>query len=53
MGGKPGSMNYRRAPDDVHDDPDAMRRWARPAPEAGMRAAARRKPKLKAPPDSL
>lgn len=45
MGGKPGTMNYRRAPDDVHDDADAMRRWARLALAAGERAAAKKKPK--------
>ena len=38
MGGKTGSMNYRRAPLDVHDDPEAMRRWAALAVEAGARA---------------
>jgi len=38
MGGKTGSMNYRRAPLDAHDDPDAMRRWASLALEAGLRA---------------
>jgi DNA transformation protein and related proteins len=38
MGGKTGTMNYRRAPLDVHDDPDAMRRWASLALEAGLRA---------------
>jgi DNA transformation protein and related proteins len=38
MGGKPASMNYRRAPADVHDDPEAMQRWARLAVEAGHRA---------------
>ena len=38
MGGKTGTMNYRRAPLDVHDDPDAMRRWAALALEAGARA---------------
>ena len=53
MGGKPGSMNYRLAPDDVHDDSEAMRRWARLALEAGLRAAAKRRPKRKVPPDSL
>jgi DNA transformation protein len=30
-------MNYRRAPQDVYDDPDAMRRWAALALEAGAR----------------
>jgi len=38
MGGKVGSMNYRRAPADVHDDADALRRWASLAVEAGFRA---------------
>ena len=38
MGGKTSTMNYRRAPLDVHDDPDAMRRWAALALEAGLRA---------------
>ena len=36
--GKIGTMNYRSAPLDVHDDPDAMRQWARLGVEAGMRA---------------
>jgi DNA transformation protein len=44
MGGKTGSMNYRRAPADVHDDLDAMRRWANLAVEAGLRAP-KKKPK--------
>jgi DNA transformation protein and related proteins len=38
MGGKTGTMNYRRAPLDVHDDPDAMRGWAALALKAGVRA---------------
>ena len=38
MGGKTGSMNYRRAPEDVHDDRDAMLHWASLALEAGRRA---------------
>jgi DNA transformation protein and related proteins len=37
--GRTGSMNYRRAPDDVHDDGDAMRHWAGIAVEAGRRGA--------------
>jgi DNA transformation protein len=45
MAGKPATMNYRRAPDEVHDDAQAMQRWARLAVEAGLRAAAKRKPK--------
>jgi len=36
--GRTGSMNYRRAPADVHDDPDAMRQWAGLALQAGLRA---------------
>jgi DNA transformation protein and related proteins len=42
MGGKTGTMNYRRAPLDVHDDPDSMRRWAGLALEAGLRAPSRK-----------
>ncbi|MDB5694483.1 MAG: competence protein TfoX [Sphingomonas bacterium] len=42
MGEKTGSMNYRRAPNDCYDDPDALRRWATLALEAGMRAPAKR-----------
>ena len=37
-------MNYRRAPADVYDDPDAMREWAGLAIAAGMRAP-KKKPK--------
>ncbi|MET0371598.1 MAG: TfoX/Sxy family protein [Sphingobium sp.] len=37
------SMNSRRAPDEVHDDADAMQRWAVLALEAGRRAPVRRK----------
>ena len=36
--GRTGSMNYRRAPDDCYDDPDALRRWATLALAAGARA---------------
>ncbi|MFV0625470.1 TfoX/Sxy family protein [Sphingomonas sp. ac-8] len=36
--GATGSMNYRRAPDDVYDDADAMREWGRLGLEAGRRA---------------
>ncbi|MBA17273.1 MAG: competence protein TfoX [Sphingomonas sp.] len=43
MKGKPTSMNYRRAPDDVYDDADAMRRWAALGLEAGMRAPAKKR----------
>jgi DNA transformation protein and related proteins len=37
-----GSMNYRRGPLDVYDDPEAMRRWASLALEAGRRSAAKK-----------
>ncbi|HEX8194241.1 MAG TPA: TfoX/Sxy family protein [Allosphingosinicella sp.] len=43
--GRIGTMNYRRAPPDVYDDAEAMQRWAALALEAGMRAAAKKKPK--------
>ncbi|MDF0490626.1 TfoX/Sxy family protein [Sphingomonas sp. H39-1-10] len=37
-GGKVQSINYRRAPDDVYDDADAMRDWAGLAIAASRRA---------------
>ena len=37
------SMNYRRAPPDVHDDPETMRKWAALAVQAGQRAPIKRK----------
>jgi len=43
--GRVDTMNYRRGPPDVYDDPDAMRRWAQPAIDAGLRAAAKKKPR--------
>jgi DNA transformation protein len=43
MGDKIGSMNYRRAPDDCYDDPDALRRWGALALEAGRRAPVRKR----------
>ncbi|MEM8695680.1 MAG: TfoX/Sxy family protein [Pseudomonadota bacterium] len=46
--GKIATMNYRRAPLDVYDDPDAMRQWARLGIEAGDRAP-RKKPRKKKP----
>ncbi len=39
------TMNYRRAPADVYDDPEAMQRWAGLAVEAGLRGAAKKRPK--------
>jgi DNA transformation protein len=43
--GRVGVMNYRRAPLDVYDDPEALRRWAGPAVEAGARGAAKKRPR--------
>lgn len=43
--GRVDVMNYRRAPADVYDDPEAMQRWAALAVEAGRRGAAKRKPR--------
>ena len=37
------TMNYRRGPTDVYDDPDAMRHWAGLALEAGARRPVKRK----------
>jgi DNA transformation protein len=45
--GRVDTMNYRRALADVYDDADAMQRWARLALEAGIRGAAKRKPRSK------
>jgi DNA transformation protein len=38
------AMNYRRAPADVYDDPEALQRWAALAVEAGRRAASKKRP---------
>jgi DNA transformation protein len=43
--GKVDVMNYRRAPQDVYDDPEALQRWAALAVEAGARGAAKRRPR--------
>ena len=43
--GRVDTMNYRRGPLDVYDDPEAMQRWARLAVEAGLKAAAKKKPR--------
>ena len=43
--GRVDTMNYRRAPADVHDDAEAMRRWAKLAVEAGMRGATKKRPR--------
>jgi DNA transformation protein len=50
--GKVDVMNYRRAPLDVYDDPEAMRCWAALAVEAGARAAARKRPSSRRRPGS-
>lgn len=42
-GGAVGTMNYRRAPGEVHDDAEEMRRWATVALQAGLRAAAKKR----------
>lgn len=39
--GSTATMNYRRAPDDVYDDADAMRDWAALGIAAGLRAPAK------------
>lgn len=39
--GRTGTMNYRRAPDDVYDDANALRRWASLGLAAGRRAPPR------------
>ena len=45
--GKVDAMNYRRGPADVYDDARAMRRWAALAVEAGLRGAAKKRPRRK------
>ncbi|WP_010214361.1 TfoX/Sxy family protein [Sphingomonas sp. PAMC 26621] len=47
--GRTGTMNYRRAPDDVYDDADALRDWALLGVAAGMRAPVKRKKPAKSP----
>ena len=41
--GETVSVNYRRAPDDVYDDAEAMQRWAGLALEASRRAPVKKK----------
>lgn len=45
--GRVDTMNYRRGPADVYDEPEAMRRWAKLAVEAGLRGAAKKKARSK------
>jgi DNA transformation protein len=47
MNGKTVTMNYRRAPDDVYDDSDALRQWGTLALEAGRRAPPKKPKKAK------
>jgi DNA transformation protein len=39
------TMNYRRAPTEVYDDPEAMQHWAALAVGAGLRGAAKKRPR--------
>lgn len=41
--GKSGTMNYRRASDDVYDDADTLRRWGELGLAAGLRAPIKKK----------
>lgn len=43
--GQIGTMNYRRAPAEVYDEPREMQRWARLAHSAGLRGATKRRPR--------
>ena len=43
--GRVDTMNYRRGPSDVYDEPEAMQRWTQLAVEAGLRGAAKKKPR--------
>ncbi len=43
--GRVETMNYRRAPTDVYDDAEAMQRWAALAVQAGLRGAAKKRPR--------
>ena len=45
--GSVDSMNYRRAPDDVYDDADALRQWASLGAAAGLRAPRKKRAKKK------
>ena len=45
--GRVDTMNYRRGPLDVCDDPEAMQRWAALALQASVRAASKKKPRTK------
>lgn len=47
--GSTATMNYRRAPDDVYDDAEALRDWAAIGLAAGMRAPIKAKPAKRKP----
>jgi DNA transformation protein and related proteins len=46
-GGKRGVMSYRRMPDRLYDDPDALAAWAHAALAAAQRGAVRQMPSRK------
>lgn len=43
--GRVDTMNYRRGSAGIYDEPEVMQQWARLALEAGLRGAARKKPR--------
>src|SRR3546814_1081003 len=45
--GRVDTMNYRRGPSDVYDEPEAMQSWAKLAVGAGLRGAATKKQRKK------
>lgn len=45
--GGTATMNYRLAPEDAYDDPEALRQWAHLGLAAGQRAAVKKKPRKK------
>ncbi len=47
MKGETVVTNYRAAPADVYDDADAMSEWAQIALAAGLRSAAKKRPRSK------
>jgi DNA transformation protein and related proteins len=47
--GRTDVMNYRRAPTDVYDEAEALQRWASLAVAAGLRSAAKKRPKRSRP----
>jgi DNA transformation protein len=43
--GRTETMNYRRAPTEVYDEAEALQRWASLAVAAGLRSAAKKRPR--------